>query len=99
MNAALKLIPRYESPIETFAEAPAIKHELRGEFTALSTNSPDQLLQAQLEELQGLVADLREKLALAQWDLSQKETLLHSHLQREMELRSTFIKSRAAVSS
>lgn len=87
MKNALQLVPQYEPLPATFAEAQAVEAGRLSDFTTLSAVSHDQLLQEQIDELQGLVADLREKLALTQWDLSQKETLLHSQLHGEMELR------------
>jgi TolA-binding protein len=87
MNAALQLAHQYDAPADYTAEARFAKERLPNNVTVLNEMSPEQLLQKQLSELQSVIADLRGKLALAQRDLSQKETLLHTRLQRELELR------------
>lgn len=87
MKNALQLVTDYEPLPRAITATATVEAEIFNGLTAHSAASPEQFIQEQIDELQGLIADLREKLALTQWDLSQKETLLHSCLQRELELR------------
>lgn len=87
MKNALKLVADYEPLPQASAATNTVRRELSNGLTALKATSPEQLIQEQIDELQKLITDLREKLTLTQWDLGQKEVLLHSCLQRELELR------------